>query len=648
VTGNVETLCGTVFNMAASVGMLLLLAFGSPDYVGAKACLGCHAEIHARWDASRHSKMVRPATPQGVRGNFSRGEVTLRGESYRLEAIGGKYFITESRLLGRKTRHRVLYTLGNRRIQHYLTKLDDGRIVVLPPSWDVMRREWFHNMEIVGPEPENGFAVQVWNLNCFGCHVSQEEKNFDVRTKTYDTDWVDYGTSCERCHGPGSDHVALYTNPQAQTEDSAIVLQTRLDPLRNTSICGQCHSLRDAISLDYKAGANYYDYFLPQLEYGLPQDHDPAWYPDGSTRRFSNDTLGLWISRCFLEGGVTCVDCHLDPHDTEIEKNAAIRPEANGICTRCHEGLARDVSAHTRHDVQSAGSSCVECHMPRSVVSIKAKIRDHGISLPAPENTERHGIPNACNECHQDRTPAWAAATIDAWFPGSRARRQKLLDRADIFSQARGNDPEVVPRLVALAANESEPPLIRANAVGYLGQFPSDPRVLPALLRSFGSKEPIVRAISMPQIGKLGPGRAEAVKPFLERALNDETAAVRMGAGFALVTLGIQSLEGDSEAKFAAAKELYAKRAATSPDHAPTQLALGKFHLLSHDLASAASALEASLQLDPSQPEATYYRAIARIGQGREEEAKELLKKIGTDSPFYSAATALLSTLEKP
>jgi predicted CXXCH cytochrome family protein len=635
--------------MVASIGMLLLLAAVPRGYVGAKACIGCHAEIHARWDGSRHSKMVRPANPEGVRGDFSRKEITLRGERYQLEASGGKYFITESRLLGRETRHQILFTLGNRRIQHYLTKLDDGRIVVLPPSWDILRKEWFHNMEIVGPEPEGGFAVQVWNMNCFGCHVSQEKKNFDLATKSYDTDWVDFGTSCERCHGPGSEHVAIYTDPQVRAEDSAIVVQTRLDPMRNTAVCGQCHSLRDALSLDFHAGESYFDYFLPRLEYGLPQDHDPAWYPDGSTRRFSNDTLGLWLSRCFLEGGVTCVDCHADPHDTEIEKNAAIRPEANEICTRCHESIALDVTAHTHHSSTSAGSSCIECHMPRNVVSIKAKIRDHGIGLPAPENTERHGIPNACNNCHEDRTPAWAAAAIDEWFPGSLSRRQKLLDRADIFSRAKtGDDPELVPRLIALAEKESEPPLIRANAVGYLGQFPSDPRVLPALLRSFGSKDPLIRAIAIPQIAKLSPTMAETVKPFLERALDDDTAAVRLGAGYALLSLGIARLDGNAGASFEAAKKLYAARAATSPDHAPTQLTLGKFHLMNHDLASAASAFEASLTLDPDQPDATYYRALARLGEGRKEEARELLRKVEADSALYAVARALLAALEKP
>ena len=637
--------------MLASFGMLLLLAAASPGYVGAKACLGCHADVYDHWNASRHSKMVRPASPEGVRGDFSVNEVKLRGEHYGLEAKDGKYFITESKLLGKKVRHRILYTLGNRRIQHYLTRLEDGRIVVLPPSWDVLRKEWFHNMEIVGPDPERGVAVQVWNLNCFGCHVSQEEKNFDLATKTYDTDWVDFGTSCERCHGPGAEHVALYTNSRgpAQVGDSAIVVQTRLDPARSTATCGQCHSLRDAISLDFTAGRNYYDYFFPQLEYGLPQDHDPAWYVDGSTRRFSNDTLGLWLSRCYLEGGVTCVDCHTDPHDTEIEKNSAIRPESSAICTRCHEAVANDVPAHTRHQAASAGSSCVECHMPRNVVSIKARIRDHGIGLPAPENTERHGIPNACNNCHGDRTPAWAAETIDSWFPGSRARRQKLLDRADIFSRARaGDDPEVVARLVALAANESEPPLIRANAVGYLGSFPSDPRVQPALLRAFASKEPVIRAIAMPQLGKLDRSRVESVTPFLSRALDDEAATVRMGAAFALVTLGVQSLEGEADAKFEEAKKLYAARAATSPDHAPTQLALGKFHVLNHDLASAAPAFETSLQLDPTQDGATYYRALARLGEGRKEEARDLLKKVGSDSSFYASAQALLATLSNP
>jgi HEAT repeat protein len=204
-----------------------------------------------------------------------------------------------------------------------------------------------------------------------------------------------------------------------------------------------------------------------------------------------------------------------------------------------------------------------------------------------------------------------------------------------------------VEKLLTLAANENEPPLIRANAVGYLGTFPADPRVPPALLRALGSQEPIVRAIAAPQFARLGPARAESVTPFLARALADERATVRMGAAFSLLSLGIRRLKGEDQARFEAAKKIYVTRASTSPDHAPTQLQLGQFHLLNRDLASAAEAFERSLHLDPDQKGADYYRAIARLGEGRTDEARKLLAKVDPESELYSSARALLEALPK-
>ncbi|MGH9389860.1 MAG: tetratricopeptide repeat protein, partial [Vicinamibacteria bacterium] len=104
---------------------------------------------------------------------------------------------------------------------------------------------------------------------------------------------------------------------------------------------------------------------------------------------------------------------------------------------------------------------------------------------------------------------------------------------------------------------------------------------------------------------------------------------------------------GEAGLKFEAAKRIYAERAGTSPDHAPTQLALGKFHLQDRDLASAAAAFEASLKLDPDQKDAIYFRAITRLGQGRIEEARRLLEEMDPKSDFYTSARALLQTLPK-
>lgn len=621
-------------------------------YVGADTCVACHDAIHTTWDNSRHSKMVQPATVKGVKGDFSAGRLELRGEPYEVEAKDGQFFITESRLTGKKTRRRVLYTLGNRRIQHYLAMLDDGRVVVLPPAWDVLRGEWFHQMEIVGPDPEQGAAVQVWNKNCFGCHVSQQRRNFDIQTKTYDTDWVDFGISCERCHGPAREHVGKYVDMEGSplpaagrpVADSSIVVQTRLDNVTNSYVCAQCHSLRSEIAPGFRAGADYFDHFIPELEYAMVPSDDPPWYVDGKTRRFSSNALGIWQSRCFLEGKAACTNCHNDMHDPEIEKATQLAASNNALCTGCHESIAVDLGAHTHHPPESRGSSCVECHMPRSVVSIKATMRDHSISIPAPENTDRYDIPNACNLCHEDESPSWAVETLNEWFPGSHAR-EKLIRRADAFAGARARDPLAIEKLIPLAGDPTEPPLIRANAVGYLGQYTADPRSIPALLRALGSEEPVIRAIAAPQLARVHPDRLASLRPMLVQALGDQLRAVRIGAAFSLVSLGVTELPGDVGARFEQAKQEYVLRAMGSPDHAPTQLELGKFHIQNRDLPAAAIAFETSVRLDPDQQGAHYFRGLARLGEGKTDEARSELKRVPRSDDYYESARALLRTL---
>src|SRR5471030_2400446 len=278
--------------------------------VGARVCASCHKDVHNTWTSGRHSKMIQPATRASVEGDFSRTRLTLRGQPFQLRVSGGAYFITESNITGKPREHRVEYTLGSRRIQHYLTTIENGRIIVLTPSWDVDRKVWFDNMEIVRPDEDDRTPVQQWNKNCVGCHVSQQDNHYRPDTKTYATAWSDFGTSCERCHGPGSAHVEKYQKGGAGAGgDRAIVRPTRLDPVSSSTICAQCHSLRDIIGPGYTAGANYFDHFQPILEYGPRKESDPTYWADGRPRRFSNDAMGLWQSECFLRGGATCTTC---------------------------------------------------------------------------------------------------------------------------------------------------------------------------------------------------------------------------------------------------------------------------------------------------------------------------------------------------
>jgi predicted CXXCH cytochrome family protein len=636
--------CGRLSEMRF-LALMLFSVTSAPavaTYVGAAACVKCHSDAYRKWMGARHSKMIQPASATSVEGDFSRGSVTLRGLQYAVNLRAGVYYITESELTGKPVERRVDYTLGSRRIQHYLTTLPDGRIIVLPPSWDVLRQQWFHNFDI-GDQDESGKVEdQLWNKNCFSCHVSQEQKNFNPEAIEYKTSWTDFGTNCERCHGPGSAHVARYSEAHpAAVPRNEVIVQTRLDPSRNSMVCAQCHSFRDIFIPGYNAGDDYYDYFLPILEYDQPVDKDPAYWPDGRTRRFSNDAIGLWESQCFLKGGATCVTCHVDAHDTGIEKNPQLRPDATVLCTRCHTSIGKSVAAHTHHAVRSAGSACVECHMPRTVLSIKARIRDHSMSIPAPENTLHHDIPNACNECHLDRDAGWAARQMDQWY-GDRSRRN-VIRRADAFAAARKGDTVSIAALIAIASDPAEDPLSRANAVGYLSNFSAEPRVFSALQRALSDPHPAVRSVAALRL-RSNAATEQAAVAALIHALGDSSAVVRLAATVSLVARGVKTLPGEDGERLDQAKELYRQRAQLNIDDAVQQMSVGWFNLILDNPAAAANALNLSLKLDPTIP-AQYFLAYAYAQQKRYDRSRAILVNIPPSDANYAKAQDLLRAI---
>jgi predicted CXXCH cytochrome family protein len=606
-------------------------------YVGAAACASCHKAMHAKWKGGRHSRMLQEPSAQSVRGDFAAGRLSLRGRAYAVRAAPGAWFIEESDLTGRPRERRVDFTLGNRRVQHYLTRLEDGRIVVLPPSWDLQRGQWFHNLEIVDPEEGGATKVQVWNANCHGCHVSGQEKNFRPATGTYDTRWTDFGTGCERCHGPGGRHA----QPGAGAQH--IVRATQLGPERETAVCAQCHSLRDVVGAGFAAGDDYHDHFMPILEYAQKPGPDPAYWADGRPRRFSNDALGLWQSDCFVRGGATCLSCHVDPHEPDVEKNVQLAPGNQGLCLGCHADKGRDLSAHTRHAADSAGSSCIECHMPKTVVSIKATMRDHAIGPPVPEATVRYGIPNACGVCHADRGAAWARDTVRRW----RADRSgaRLLRRAEAFTGGGRGERAALPLLVAIASDDGEPPLVRANATGHLRRY-REPAALEALARALADSSPVVRAVAALTVSDLP--REVSTPSGLPAGVRDPRRIVRVAAAFALLNKGVRELPGEDGRRYDQAKAEYVARAALLPDDATSQLNLGKFLFLDRQVARAAVAFEDALRLRADLAGGHYFLALARLAEGRPADARRHLAKVPPADPYAAPARRLLEKLPAP
>jgi len=283
------------------------------------------------------------------------------------------------------------------------------------------------------------------------------------------------------------------------------------------------------------------------------------------------------------------------------------------------------------------------------VISIKSTMRDHTMSVPAPENTVAFGIPNACTECHADRKAAWAVNVLADWWP--QGRRAKLVARAEAFTDGRAGRPQGLDRLIAIANDDREGPLSRANAVGYLRNY-TDARAVTAILAAAKADHPAIRSAAIlslkltPRAVENGARTGDAARATLLGALDDQRRGVRLSALASLINIGGEPFSAEDERRFRLVSDEFAARARLSPDNATVQGDLGVVHLLAGDVDLAANAFANSRQLEPNRPSITFLLALARLGQRRVDEARALLQQVPPSDPYYRIAQERLKAIE--
>ena len=240
--------------------------------------------------------------------------------------------------------------------------------------------------------------------------------NYDIATKT-PTEW---NVGCERCHGPGSAHIA---RPVRET----IVNPGRLDYVHANDTCIQCHS--QGRPLKSPIEGKYYDWpvgfhmGLDLSDFWKLEDHklgDTTFthFADGTAhknRMQGND----FVTSLMYARGVTCFSCH-DPHGSE--NDAMLRKPGNSMCLTCHGPNSQNgphaatIGDHTHHPAGSPGSECVACHMPKIAQTIAdVNVASHTFHFVYPDLTDSLKIPNACNECHKNKSTEWAAGALVHW-----------------------------------------------------------------------------------------------------------------------------------------------------------------------------------------------------------------------------------------
>jgi predicted CXXCH cytochrome family protein len=374
-------------------------------YVGSIACKGCHEEVYARWSKTRMANVVRDPHehPDAIIPDLSKPNPVF---SF--------------------TKDDVALVYGSRWKQRYFKKVGDDYFP-LPVQWDVAHQKW---LKYFVPNtgdwwatlyPPDNFQRPTGPL-CDGCH----SVNYDIKTKAV-TEW---NVGCERCHGPGEAHVK---NPVRET----IVNPGRFDYVRASDTCIQCHSqgrpLTNPIEGKYYDWPVGYDVIKNLKDYWTLEDHKLGeltftHFPDGTAhknRMQGND----FVQSLMYARGVTCFSCH-DPHGGD--NVAMVRKTGNALCLDCHGPNAQagphapSIEAHTHHKAGSPGNECISCHMPKIEETISdQKVRSHTFHFVTPSETETLKIPNACNECHTDKSIEWAKAALESWPDRSPWRMSK-------------------------------------------------------------------------------------------------------------------------------------------------------------------------------------------------------------------------------
>lgn len=710
----------------------------STEYLGSSACGRCHETEQQEWERSLHVQMTRPAAQALIVGDFGEGvRFADHGRSYAFGRRDGRPFVTVTFGDRPPETFPVDYTLGAKRYQGYLSTLPDGRIYVLPVFWHVESRRWVDWKEIT-PIPDGAHDLrQIWNANCFNCHGTNIVQGYDVASARYNTTWTEMGIGCEACHGPGRAHVALMdqwekfpaTKPAYDTSsknrqltDTLKVLSTRsADPRRTYDTCAYCHGNKTSLFAGFRAGDRYEDYALPfLLSDAIPaNDLQGEFWPDGRPNRF-NRPQALTLSGCFQAGAITCTNCHVahgSGNEHSLKVNIYEGRNGDVLCTQCHTrpkaavdagpkaavrpfpppGDAPDIGrgvvprpditvtpsftgdgleAHTFHRPESPGSRCISCHMSDVNWRLLTRRRDHTFKPPAPEVTARYGVPNACTTCHDDLTPEWAAAQMNAWW-GDAARRSRELSTADVMYRAGSGDPTVLSELAALAVDRSQGAVLRASAADYIarlllgvnGAAPAQsqtsfgsaqggqarrggsapptatPAIINALLGAASDPEPMVRASAVKALA--ASGQTGRVLPAVTARLIDDTRVVRVHAAEALLALGVAALPDAPGQALARAQEEYADSLRAFPDVASNHAALGWLEASRGRSDAALRALDDALKVDPHYARPYVVKGIIAAREERYGEAIDWWKKAREITPDDPRLAGLIAEAEK-
>jgi predicted CXXCH cytochrome family protein len=576
---------------------------------------------------------MQPATPDTVLGDFDNATFEYAGTTTRFFREGDRFMVRTDNPEGELETYAVEYVFGVYPLQQLLLPLPGGRLQALTIAWDARPeaeggQRWYHlfpGQNIRAGDPLHWTGIyHNWNNRCAECHSTDVHKGYEADQDRYNTRFEAVDVGCEACHGPGGQHVSLAASGQLANarwggfpvnlraagqwqRASGEPVAQRSAPADNNGhldTCGRCHARRSTLG-EYHHGADLLDtHRLATL------DH-PLYWPDGQIRD-EVYVLGSFLQSAMHQAGVVCSNCH-NPH------SGALVAQGNALCGQCHAPDTYDTAQHHHHQ-SKVGSACVNCHMPATTYMGVDARRDHSLRVPRPDISLETGAPNACQQCHEERSADWALNAMHDWGtsleigPRTAARAFHAADRADIRS---------VPTLKSIAASAENPAIQRASAAARLGQFslPDSVQVIAPLLRA---DDALLRASAVRAVPPLPPVRRYLL---LRPLIKDPVLDVRMAVAEQLADLPLAEMREQDRPALTALFNEYRSTQRKHSDMPSVRVQLASFELRQGNTDAAEQHLRQAIQLNPQLEPAVLNLADLMRSTGRDNEARKLLSE---------------------
>jgi hypothetical protein len=322
-------------------------------FAGDASCTACHREQAAHYAETAHHFTSQWPGAHSVAGKFTAGSnilhTALPDLTYVMSQDQDKFL--ESAVMQSAGAAPITYAEpidivvgAGRKGQTYLFWRDD-QLFELPVSYWPQSSQWTYS-----PGYQDGTINfdRAIAPRCLECHASffqslaPPDNRFNKASLTL-------GITCERCHGPGQKHVALYSSGAAVPAGAskAIVNLAKLSRERQLDLCSLCHagSVKPlAPAMTFRAGDDITKFLK------IP---DPG--PNVVVDVHGNQMELLRRSRCFRSSQMTCSTCH-NVHLPQQDA-AAYSP----TCLSCHK--AQQCGKFKTLGAQIT-KNCVDCHMP--------------------------------------------------------------------------------------------------------------------------------------------------------------------------------------------------------------------------------------------------------------------------------------------